>query len=205
MKMLVVNREITLSILTVMVLIYGLSGVSYGEDAITILSAECDTHVGDFVPVVTVTVKGTIRANRDVEDVRGWITINGERISGGVPAINDPFLGYLGGRSFGDLSAGQTKPFSITEKIFGGVSDGDRCGLRFEWTDVDPPQPDQLPEQENEANTEQPEKTLKVCQVGDVIAPGESCTYVADGKDIGISRFGLGIFHFFRFHRSYFR
>ena len=34
---------------------------------------------------------------------------------------------------------------------------------------------------------EQPEETPKFCQVGDVIAPGESCTYVADGKNIVFS------------------
>ena len=77
MKILAVSREIALSILVMIVLICGLSGVSYGEDAITISNLTCKASnvIPNFSADVTLT--GTIRANRDVEDVRGWLTING--------------------------------------------------------------------------------------------------------------------------------
>lgn len=39
----------------------------------------------------------------------------------------------------------------------------------------------------NETNTEQSEEIPRFCQVGDVIAPGESCTYVTEGKNIVFS------------------
>ena len=163
------NRKITLSILMMLVLICGLSGISYGEDAITISNVTCKAS-GDFI-IEFVTVKGTIRANRDVKNVRGWLTINGQRIGpGGLPVI--PELGYTGGRSLGNLSAGQTKSFSITERVI-AVSDGDRCGVYFEFKEVDPPpETDPTPAQQPEARDTQ----SKVCQVGDVLSPGESCT-----------------------------
>ena len=134
MKMLVMNREITLSIFMMMVLICGWSGISYGQDAITISNAECKTS--NVIPGVgagfaDLTVKGTMRANRTVRDIRGWLTINGNRVRGA--------------NLLGDLSAGQTKSFSITE-VFVRVSDGDRCGVSFEWKEVNPPPDDQQPD-----------------------------------------------------------
>ena len=103
-----------------------------GGDAMTILSVYCEgtsTTIG-----ATVTVEGTIRANRDVKNVRGWLTINGQAISGGFPAVLDPFGGgYWGGHSFGDFSAGQTKSYRITESFLGGVSG--RCGVTFWFED----------------------------------------------------------------------
>ena len=109
----------------------GDGGDSYtdGGDAMTILSIDCEatsTTIG-----ARVTVEGTIRANRDVKNVRGWLTINGQAISGGVPAPPDPIRGgYLwGGRSLGDFSAGQTKSYRITESFIGGVSG--LCGVTF--------------------------------------------------------------------------
>ena len=171
MKILAVNREITLSILMMIVLICGLSGVSYGEDAITILSAECKTS--NVVPGVgaglaDLTVKGTMRANRTVRDIKGWLTINGHRVRG---------ANLLGG-----LSAGQTKSFSITE-VSVRVSDGDRCGLSFEWTEEVNPQPEV--------------RASGVCQVGDIIQPGESCTYPGTNDVFSVDDAGKARFLFF--------
>ena len=110
----------------------GDSGGDDGGDAMTILSVYCEgtsTTIG-----ATVTVEGTIRANRDVKNVRGWLTIDGQAISGGFPAVPDPFGGgYWGGHSFGDFSAGQTKSYRITESFLGGVSG--RCGVTFWFED----------------------------------------------------------------------
>ena len=82
-----------------------------------------------------VTIKGAIRANRDVRDVRGWLTIDGQAISGGIPVPPDPIRGgYLwGGRALGNFSAGQTKSFTITENFLGGVSGV--CGFTWTWED----------------------------------------------------------------------
>ena len=171
MKMLVMNREITLSIFMMMVLICGLSGVSYGQDAITISNAECKTS--NVIPGVgagfaDVTVKGTMRANRTVRDIRGWLTINGHRVRG---------ANLLGG-----LSAGQTKSFSITE-VSVRVSDGDRCGVSFEWTEEVNPQPEV--------------RASGVCQVGDIIQPGESCTYPGTNDVFSVDDAGKARFLFF--------
>ena len=133
MKILITNRKITLSILMTLVLICGLSGVSYGEDAITLSNLTCEAS-GLFV-----TLKGTIRANRDVKDVEVWLAINGERIGpNGLPAIDFPNIGYLGGESLGDLSAGETRSFSITRQVL-GLQDGDECGIFYEAKEADPP------------------------------------------------------------------
>ncbi len=182
MKILTVNRKITLSIL-MMVLICGLSGVSYGEDAITILSAECG--VSDVIPGFgfQVTVKGTIRANRDVKDVKGWLTINGK--------IIDPF--NTGGYLFGDLSAGHTKSFNIIQVA--EVSNDDRCGVHFKFREVNPPPetdptPEQQPTEQDEPGDEQPGETSKVCQVGDVLSPGESCTYPGTNVKFSVNNDG---------------
>ncbi|MDE2810727.1 MAG: hypothetical protein OXN90_20115, partial [Gemmatimonadota bacterium] len=106
----------------------GGGGGGGGGNAMTVLSVECkatSTPVG-----ANVTVEGTIRANRDVRNVRGWLTINGRAIDNGVPAIPHPTRGgYLGGRYLGDFSAGQTKSYSIFEMFIGGVSG--RCGVTF--------------------------------------------------------------------------
>ena len=123
MKILRVSREITVSILVMIALIWGLSGISYGQAPIT---GQVDCEVSNVVGnLADVTVKGTIRANRDVT-VKVWLAINKERI------------GPTGGHSLGKLSEGQTKSFSITERrvrVFQGAS----CGADFEWTAVNPP------------------------------------------------------------------
>ncbi|MCY3738772.1 MAG: T9SS type A sorting domain-containing protein [Gemmatimonadaceae bacterium] len=104
-----------------------------GEAAMTASDFECEgtpTATG-----VAVTITGKLHANRDVTDVRGWLTIDGQAISGGIPVPPDPIRGgYLwGGRSLGDFSAGQTKSFSITEGFVGGVSGV--CGFTWTWED----------------------------------------------------------------------
>ena len=76
MKILTVNQAMTLFILIMLVLICGFSGISYGEDALTILDVQCEAD-GVAGTILSVTVKATIRANRDVENIRGWLTING--------------------------------------------------------------------------------------------------------------------------------
>ena len=177
-----------------LVLICGLSGISYGEeeDAITISNATCEVSNVTLLGA-KVTVKGTIRANRDMKDVKGWLTINGNRIGpGGLPAIPLPELGYTGGHSFGNLSAGQTKSFSITESVI-GVSDGDRCGVYFGFREVDPPpETDPTPAQEPAEQDEQ----SKVCQVGDVLSPGESCTDPGTGDEFSVLANGFGRYLF---------
>ena len=200
MKMLVVNREITLSILMMMVLICGLSGVSYGEDALTFLNLKCEAS--GSIPFVTVTIKGTMRANRDVEDIYGWLTINERKIGqNGLPAIYDPVFGYSGGKLFGALSADETRSFSITKEVI-GISDGDTCGVYFESKDINPPPetdptPVQQPvEQDDESDDRQPEATSKVCQVGDVLSPGESCTDPGTGDTFSVLDNGFGRYLF---------
>ena len=162
MKILAVSREIALSILVMIVLMCGLSGVSYGEDALTILDVQCEA---DGIPgtILSVTVKATIRANRDVENIRGWLTING-RIISLIPKE------FGGGKSLGDLSAGQTKSFSITEPAAGqGIVGNERCGVYIEFRAVNPPpqtdptpaQPPEEPSGDQQPNQpEQPQETL---------------------------------------------
>ena len=138
MKVLTVNQTRTLSILVMLMLICGFSGISYGEDALTLLDVQCEAD-GVAGTILSVTVKATIRANRDVENIRGWLTING-RIFSLIPK-------EFGGKSLGDLSAGQTKSFSITEPTAGQVIAGNaRCGVHIEFREVNPP-PEQPPEE----------------------------------------------------------
>ncbi len=142
MKMLVMNRKITFSIFMLMVLICGLSSFSYGQedDALTFSNVTCEASDINFFGDTTVTIKGTILANRGVSDVKGWLTINGTVMgSGGLPAFYDPISGgYLGGHSIGDISEGQTKSFSISAQIL-RVDNDTTCGYYFEWNEADPP------------------------------------------------------------------
>ena len=50
MKILTVNQAMTLFILIMLVLICGFSGISYGEDALTILDVQCEADgiPGDY-------------------------------------------------------------------------------------------------------------------------------------------------------------
>ena len=168
MKIATVNRKITLSILTMMALICGLSGMSYGQKAMTILNVGCKaTTFISPAGIADVTVEGTLRANRAVEDVKGWVTINGRKIgSGGIPTINVFGFGYTGGQILGDFSTGETRSFSIIARSV-LVHDGDRCGVSFEWREVNPPiRPSPDPESDPRPSTTDPtspaEGTLKI-------------------------------------------
>ena len=176
MKTLVMHRKVTLSMLVMMVLIYGLSGVSYSEDALTILDTECEADGVQGI-ILSVTLKGTVRANRDVEDVRGWLTING-RIISAIPKE------YGGGKSLGDLSAGQTKSFSITEPVAGQGIVGGRCGYHIEFREVNPPQPDLVIQSiQSDKNT---------------LAPGESFTLSATVRNSGDGRASSTTLRYYR-------
>ena len=149
-----VNRKITLFILMMMVLICGLSSLSYGQedDSLTFSNVTCKaSNVDHFIGGADVTVTGTILANRAVTDVEGWLTINGTVMSGGgFPAIRDPITNtYYGGRSFGNFSEGQTKSFSITSVGVWNVDNNTACGFYFTWINVDTP-----PQSEAEVPTE---------------------------------------------------
>ena len=129
------NREVTLSILLMMVLLCGVSSLSYAQedDALTFSNLTCAaSDVDQFFGTATITLKGTMHAIRAVTDVRGWLTIDGTVMSpSGFPAINDPITGrYYGGKSFGDLSAGETKDFSITA-INVRINAESTCGYYF--------------------------------------------------------------------------
>ena len=168
------------------------SGVSYGQNTITISDFECE--VTAFISpagIADVTISGTIRANIAIENVYGWLTLNGKRIGpGGIPVVDIPGLPATGGKSLGDFSAGETKSFSITvANVL--VHDGDSCGYYFGWEEAGSPPAD--PGTEPPTNTEPPENiddttpvpsgaSPGVCQVGDILAPGESCTDPAVGE-----------------------
>ena len=152
-----------------------------GEDALTILDVQCEA---DGIPgtILSVTVKATIRANRDVENIRGWLTINGGIFS----LIPKEF----GGKSLGDLSAGQTKSFSITEPTAGQVIAGNaRCGVHIEFREVNPtPQP-----------TPQPDLVIQSIRSNkSTLAPGESFTLSATVKNRGDGRASSTTLRYYR-------
>ena len=182
MKVLTVNQTRTLSILVMLMLTCGFSGISYGEDALTILDVQCEADGIPGTILSVVTVKATIRANRDVENIRGWLTVNGRIIS--------PIPKEFGGKSLGDLSAGQTKSFSITEPAAGQVIAGNaRCGVYIEFREVNPtPQP-----------TPQPDLVIQSIRSNkSTLAPGESFTLSATVKNRGDGRASSTTLRYYR-------
>ena len=183
MKTLVMLQKITLLILMIIVLICGLSGVGYGQ-AVTGVITECSgkRQIGD---IVNVTIRGTLTARRSVTNLQIEGTANGSFVN----------IGFLGA-----LSAGQSKNFSLSGIIF-TQGNSLSCNVEAEWVEVaqpDPPAPDPTPVPQPRDPTPPPSVGGSgVCQVGDVLSPGESCTY--PGTDIEFSALpnGSGRFLFF--------
>ena len=150
MKMLVMNRKIILSILVMAVLIYGLPGVSYGEDAVTGEITECSgiRQAWPLENMVDVTIQGTVRATRNVTNLR----IEGK--------ANGSFVGF---DFLGDLSAGQSQNFSLTGSIF-TAANSLNCGVELNWLEVTQPDPlatDPTPGGQDEPDTQQPAGTTR--------------------------------------------
>ena len=139
----------------IIVLICGLSGVSYGQNAVTGVITECSgkRQIGD---IVNVTIRGTLTARRSVTNLRIEGTANGS-------FVNIDFLGAL--------SAGQSKNFSLSGIIF-TRGNSLSCNVEMEWLEVaqpDPPAPDPtpVPQPRDEPGAQQPGGTTY--SVGDVI------------------------------------
>jgi len=157
MKMLVVNRKITVSILMMLVLICGLSGVSYGQEAVTIENPQCSgvRRAWPLETWVDVTIQGSVRATQDVRNLRLTGKANGK---------------FVGLKFLGELSAGESEDFSITGFIVTNENNLN-CGVEWEGTvfrQPNPPATDPTPAQP-------PAETSNVCRVGAVLSPGQSC------------------------------
>ena len=127
MKRLIMNRKSILSILIMIALICGLQGVSYGEGAVTGEVTECSgtRRAWPLEDVVDVTIRGTVTATRSVTNLRLEGSANGS-------FVDFEFLG--------DLSAGQSKSFSLTGFIFTRGT-GLNCNVEMEWLEVVEPDP----------------------------------------------------------------
>lgn len=131
----ILNVKPLMLLLAIVLLTYGVQGVSYGdEDAVELELTSCDVNVDDS----SMTVTGTVTALREVTNVR-------VHLSEGT-----------GSEYIGDLAAGNSASFNITGTYFSFFPPS-RCEVRVQYS-VQPPKPPD-------------------CQVGEVIAPGESCTY----------------------------
>ncbi len=111
------------------------TGGGGGGDGRAMTASDFECEGTSTITGATVTITGKLHAHRDVRNVRGWLTIDGQAISGGLPVPPDLNSGgYLwGGRSFGSFTAGQIKSFTITENFIGSVSGV--CGFTWIWED----------------------------------------------------------------------
>ena len=109
MKMLVLNQKIIVSTLIMMLLICGVQGVSYGQRAVTIDDDWTCTIDWEGGQTLQLTVQGTVRATKNVQAVviRAFVV---------APHYEE----FLGDDQIGDLSAGESKNFEITEVVIHG-------------------------------------------------------------------------------------
>ncbi len=151
MKNQILNVKSLIFLFAIILLTYGVQGISYGQRAVTIDDGWTCTIDWDAGQTLQLTVRGTVRATRNVQAVV---------IRAFVVALNDEE--FLGDDHVGDLSAGESKNFEITEVVVLGrrITQGTVSCV------VLPPLYD-LPEPDPPDNNEQPGGTTY--EFGDVI------------------------------------
>jgi len=129
MKNRILNVKSLVFLFVIVLLICGTQGISYG--AVTGEITECSgrRHSWPADSLVDVTIRGTIRATRNVTNVVLRGTANGH---------------FVGVALIGGLSAGQSKNFAIRGTI---TTTADRlsCGVSAEWLEINLPEPDPDP------------------------------------------------------------
>ena len=182
MKMLVLNHKWFLLILVAVLLTYGLSDISYGDDAVEFVGElDCseNEHVGG--DVYKITVSGTIRAVRNVRFLSIKAYIDG---------------GLLGVYQIGELSAGSTAPFSI-QQLYRITGDTYSCSVEADWLE-------ELVQTETDDQTddEQSPESQGFCSVGDILSPGDSCIDPGTGDTFSVLTNGSGRYLFFTSGRN---
>jgi len=192
MKILSIKRKCFVFILVAFLMIFAVQSTSYaqaGNPTITASTAQPLTETTLGGSVVTLTLSGGtyVRFRWDIADA---LTVSGIL---GVTIGQFNQFGQVGPAWFGvkrpsdteitvelgfdgDIDTDATLTFTVGA---GAIANYNGPALTAEVSVT--------AQSANEANAEQPEETPRFCQVGDVIAPGESCTYVADGKNIVFS------------------
>ena len=121
----ILNVKSLMFLFAMVLLAYGTQGISYAQKAITGNITECsgvrrDWPLEDWVDV---TIKGTVRATRNVTNLRVEGTANGD---------------FVGRDFLGELSAGSSKNFSITGIITTNENTLS-CGASLDWIEFNQP------------------------------------------------------------------
>ena len=177
--------NIMLSIFAVILFTCGLQNVSYGQEAVTITLKECSgTRQGwPLENWIDITIKGTVQANKTVENLR---------LTGYAQPV-DKFIDFV---LLDTLSAGESTTFSMSGFVVLGEDDIFRsCHVRWQGLVRGTPDPDPGP-------TPISTGEQGICRVGDVLSPGESCTYPGTDEKFSVLGDGSGRFLFFTAGRS---
>ncbi len=128
------KSKMIVSIFAVVWLIYGFQNISYGQEAVTGEITECSgtRRAWPLETWVDVTIRGTVQATRNVTSLQITGSANGKSV---------------GIDSMGQLSAGQSRNFSITGFIVTDENTLD-CSVSLEWIEFTQPEPD--PPENNE-------------------------------------------------------
>ena len=178
MKRLVLNHKWFLLIFVAVLLTYGMSDISYGDDekAVELVGElDCSENEHTAGDVYKITVSGTIRAVRNVRFLTIEAYIDGE---------------WLGIDLIGELSAGSTASFSIQglHRVTGGTYS---CSAEAEWLE-------ELVQTETDDQTddEQSPESQDFCSVGDILSPGDSCIDPGTGDTFSVLTNGSGRYLF---------
>ena len=182
---LLISKRLVL-ILVVLLIGFGTQGMSYGQEAVTGTITECSGERRGW-PLenwVDVTIRGTLRANRDVENLR----ITGK--------ANGDFVGF---ESLGNLSAGQSRNFTIIGFI---VTNANRlsCNIEADWFEFGSPDPPPQREPDPPLQpTVGPDLSVDSPRVNtSTLAPGESFTFSVTIRNQGDGAASATTLRFYR-------
>ena len=183
MKILVTNWKSILFVLVTFLITFGMQGVSYAQVEIPTITASTPeplTNVTLDGSLVKLTLSGGVyeKFRWDIADaitVSGIpdVTIGQNKVAWfGVDRLSDTEITVELGFD-GEIDTDATLTFTVGA---GAIANYNGPALTAE-----------VPVTVQPEEISQPEEVSRFCQVGDVIAPGESCTYVTDGKNIVFS------------------
>ena len=161
----ILSANFLMFLFAIVLLTYGVQGISYAQKAVTGNLTECSGVRRDwpFEDWVDVTIKGTVRATRNVTNLRVEGTANGD---------------FVGMDFLGELSAGSSKNFSITGVITTNENTLS-CGASLDWIEFNQPEP---PAQKPDLVVARPTVNKSA------LAPGERFTLSTSVRNAGEGR-----------------
>ncbi len=153
---------------------FGIQGTSYGQKAIVVENEQCSgtRRAWPLETWVDVTIRGTVRATRDVTNLQ---------IEG---SANGSFVGFT---LLGNLSAGQSKDFSLTGFIVTNENSV-KCSLEADWLEFGHPDtPRRTPDPPRPA-PDPPSPDVVVEASKSNLVPGESFTLTTIFKNSSTRR-----------------